>query len=160
MKNILPLFFLTFLSCKFFQTDFQARVIAVKDGDSIEVIDSNQQHFIIRLAHIDCPEYSQPYSVAAKRFTSDFCYGKNVTLDQTDTDRYGRLVCEVFVDGKSLNLALVENGLAWHHTRYSDDPDFAEAEEKAREAKIGLWADPDPLPPWEWRREQREKQAQ
>ena len=156
MRNLFLLFLFTFLSCKFFQTDFQAKVVAVKDGDSIEVIDSNQQQFIIRLSHVDCPEYSQPYSKAAKRFTSDFCFQKNITLEQTDTDRYGRLVCEVFVDGKSLNLALVENGLAWHHTRYSDDIDFAEAEEEAREKKIGLWADPDPVPPWEWRKEQRE----
>lgn len=146
---------LFFASCKLFQTDFHAEVVGVKDGDSIEVIDTNKQQFIIRLAHIDCPEFSQPYSKAARKFTSDFCFGRKVILEQTDTDRYERLVCEVFVDGKSLNLALVENGLAWHHDRYSDDPDFAAAEEKAREAKIGLWSDPDPMPPWEWRKSNR-----
>ena len=142
-------------SCSLVQTDFQAKVVAVKDGDSLEVLDSNQQRLIIRLSHIDCPEYGQPYSNAAKKFASDFSYGKQVTLEQTDTDRYGRLVCEVFVEGESLNLALVKNGLAWHHRRYSDDPDFADAEEDARDQKIGLWADPNAVPPWKWRKERR-----
>ena len=148
---------LSVFSCKFFQTDFSAKVVSIKDGDSIEVIDSNKNTFIVRLAHIDCPEYGQPFSKAAKNFTSDFCFNKAVILEQTDTDRYGRLVCEIFVEGESLNLALVKNGLAWHHTRYSDDIDFETAEEYARENKLGIWTQTDPIPPWEWRKENREK---
>lgn len=147
---------LVFHSCFLLQEDMQATVVGVKDGDSIEVLDSNKQTNIIRLSHVDCPEYGQPFFKAAKRFTSDFCFNKQVVLEQTDVDRYGRLVCEVFVDGKSLNMALVENGFAWHHTRYSDDMDFSVAEEQARRAKKGLWADKKPLPPWEWRRAKRE----
>ena len=148
---------LFFNSCFLFQTEFHAKVVGVKDGDSIEVLDSNRQNIIVRLSHVDCPEYGQPYSAEAKRFTSDFCFNKKVVLEQTDEDQYGRLVCEVFVDGESLNLALVENGFAWHFDRYSDDPDFADAEKQARKAKKGLWEDKRPVPPWEWRKRKREE---
>ena len=129
------------------------RVIGVKDGDSIEAIDdSTKTSFVIRLAHVDCPEKRQPFGQKAKQFTSDFCYGKQITIQQTDTDRYRRKVCLVYVDGRELNLALVESGLAWHYKKYSKDEKYDTAEKAARTAHIGLWADALPIPPWEWRK--------
>ena len=69
-----------------------------------------------------------------------------------DVDRYGRLVSRVQVDGTDLSVALVTEGLAWHYTQYSDDPVLAAAEAQARAAKIGLWSQSAPVPPWEFRR--------
>ena len=68
-----------------------------------------------------------------------------------DIDRYGRLVARVVVDGQDVNVALVEQGLAWHYTRYSDDPVLAKAEADARAAQIAIWGQSDPIPPWDFR---------
>ena len=76
-----------------------------------------------------------------------------VEVRLTDADRYGRLVGVVLLDGKSVNLELVEAGLAWWYEQYApDDRQLAEAEAEARAVNRGLWADPDAVPPWEWRR--------
>ena len=83
-------------------------------------------------------------ATAAKRFTSDLVFGKTVTVQPTDTDRYGRTVADVTVGGRDVGLALVEAGLAWHFLRYSSDPKLAAAERVARAARRGLWARTEP----------------
>jgi inner membrane protein len=129
------------------------KVIGIKDGDTIEVLDdSSKTTFVIRLAHVDCPERSQAFGNRAKQFTSEFCFGKQITFQQTDTDRYGRTVAEIFVEGTSLNLALVEAGFAWHYKKYSNEQRYSDAETAARAAKTGLWIDPNPTPPWDYRK--------
>lgn len=128
------------------------KVIGVKDGDTIEAFDdSTRSSFTIRLAHVDCPEKSQAFGTKAKQFTSDFCFGKQISIQQTDTDRYGRKICLVYVEGKELNLALVEAGYAWHYKKYSTDMKYDTAEKAARSDRLGLWYDENPTPPWEWR---------
>jgi endonuclease YncB( thermonuclease family) len=72
-----------------------------------------------------------------------------------DVDRYGRLVSRVQIDGQDLSVALVTEGLAWHYTRYSDDPVLARAEVQARTTRTGLWSQPSPMPPWDFRRRSR-----
>lgn len=77
-----------------------------------------------------------------------------------DTDRYGRLVGEVLLpDGRNLNHELVRAGMAWWYRRYAqEDTTLAQLEAEARAARRGLWRDPHPVPPWEWRRTQRQGQ--
>ena len=71
-------------------------------------------------------------------------------------DRYSRILGEVVLpDGSILNERLVEQGWAWHYTRYSNSPRLAELEVVARRARRGLWADPQPIPPWDFRDSQR-----
>ena len=130
------------------------RVVAVFDGDTIDVL-WDRQTTRIRLHGVDSPELGQPFCQRAKEFTSDLVFGQNVSFEERDQDQYGRIVAEVFLpDGRSLNLALLEAGLAWHYKRYSQDPEFAAAEEEARAAGQGLWIDANPTPPWEWRRQE------
>ena len=50
---------------------------------------------------------------------------------------------------------MVEESMTWHYRYYSKDPELAKAEAAAKEAKKGLWVDPDPIPPWEWRKKKR-----
>ena len=88
---------------------------------------------------IDCPEKGQDFDERAKQFISALTFGKEVTVDVRDTDRYGRLVVRVSVGGQDVSLTLVREGLAWHFTRYSRDPVLAEAEQAARRWKRGLW---------------------
>ena len=130
---------------------FSATVIAIHDGDTISVR-TTRATLRIRLEGIDCPEYRQPYSARAKQFTSQLVYGKEVTIDDRGQDQYGRLLARVRMNGVEVNEALVRNGLAWHYQRGAIDRALADAERTARAARAGLWADPNPVPPWRWRR--------
>ncbi|MFH1067564.1 MAG: thermonuclease family protein [bacterium] len=130
-------------------TTFTGRVVGVSDGDTMEVM-KGRRAVKIRLYGIDCPEKSQPFGQRAKQFTSSFAFGKTARVESKEKDQYNRFVAEVFVDNKSLNAALVENGLAWAYRHYTTK--FVPLEEQARQAKRGLWADPNPTPPWEFRR--------
>ncbi len=71
-------------------------------------------------------------------------------------DRYGRIVGRVYVDGIDVNRELVAQGFAWVYRKYSDDAELLELEAQARGKGLGLWTDPNPIPPWDWRRERRE----
>lgn len=135
------------------------KVIGIKDGDTFEVlIDSMGQK--VRFTHIDAPERKQPFNKASKQLVSDLCYGRYVRLIYNPAkmyDRYGRLLAEVLLeDGRILNKEIIKNGLAWHYKKYSDSKEYAELENQAREAKIGLWIDPDPIAPWIWRVQERD----
>jgi endonuclease YncB( thermonuclease family) len=78
-------------------------------------------------------------------------------VEVTDTDRYGRLVGEVWIGELDLNKWLVQHGLAWWYTHYAPNrQDLADAEKQARRERIGLWADPAPMPPWDFRKAARE----
>ncbi len=105
-----------------------------------------------RLHGIDCPEKRQAFGNRAKQFTSTLVFGTTVTVQFVDRDRYGRTVGEVLLpDGRSLNHELVRAGPAWMYRRYTNDQSLNDLEEEARVARRGLWADPHPIPPWEWR---------
>ncbi len=101
----------------------------------------------------DCPEKRQAFGNRAKQFTSKLVFGKTVTVQVLGRDRYGRTVGVVLLpDGRSLNHELVRAGLAWWYRRYApDDETLAQLERDARGAERGLWADAEPVPPWEWR---------
>jgi endonuclease YncB( thermonuclease family) len=129
-------------------------VIGISDGDTITVL-RGKTPIKIRLHGIDCPERGQAFGKRAKRFASEMVYKKTVTIAPTDKDRYGRTVAWVYVDDMSLNEALVSAGLAWHYKKYSSDRNLSEAEIRARDKKVGLWSDPDAIPPWEYRRLKR-----
>lgn len=156
------LFFLIFLSlsCKNADTDlanFTAKVIGIKDGDTIEVL-LNNKPIRIRLADIDCPERSQPFGKAAKQYSSNFCFGKEVKIESSgEMDRYGRLIATVFINNRTLNSALLENGLAWHYKKYSDNDIYAALEIDARNRHVGIWSQPNPIAPWDWRKYKRSR---
>jgi endonuclease YncB( thermonuclease family) len=83
-----------------------------------------------------------------------------VTVESTGRDRYGRLLATVRLpDGRSANEEIVRAGYAWWFRRYSRDRALARLEAEAREAHRGLWADPHPVPPWEFRRKRAESGA-
>jgi len=132
---------------------FTGKVVNVTDGDTVVVLRAGNIQEKIRLAEIDCPEKSQAFGQRAKQFTLDKAAQKNVTVEVRDHDRYGRTVGEVFLpDGKSLNRELVRNGYAWWYRQYSKDLSLGENEQEARSARRGLWSDPNPIPPWDFRR--------
>lgn len=134
---------------------FTGEVFRVIDGDTIEVI-FNEQPMRISLHGIDCPDRNQAYGTEAKQFTSGLVLQKNVRVVVADQDELGRISGEVLLpDGRSLNRELVRAGLAWWRREQAPDDRGLEALEKtARESKKGLWADPHPVPPWDYRKSQ------
>ena len=111
---LLPLLFVVI------DTDtFTAKVVGVKDGDSIVVL-RDKEEVVIRLLDIDCPELSQAFGRQAKKRASDLCFGKTVTLKATGKDRYDRTLAHVILPGgKELNRELVASGLAWWYREES-----------------------------------------
>ncbi len=134
--------------------DFSAKVIRIIDGDTLEVL-YGELPVMIRLAHIDCPEKrgKQPFGNKAKQALSNLCFGQNVEIKYDSKDRNGRYICVIFnEDGLNVNKEMIRLGLAWHYKKYSSNQEYAELEKEARNSKIGLWSDPNPVPPWEWRK--------
>ena len=136
-----------------FAADFTAPVISVLDGDTIEVL-HNQHPERIRLSGIDCPEKRQAYGQKAKQAASALAFGKDVTIQTHGHDKYKRTIGEVLLpDGMNLNQELVKQGWCWWYRKYAPkDTVLERLESEAREARKGLWADPQPVPPWEWRK--------
>lgn len=133
------------------------KVVKIKDGDTLGLLTSDNQQVTVRLAEIDCPEKSQAFGQAAKKFTSDLCFGKEVKLIGNEHDRYGRTVAQVVLtNGTNINYALVKNGYAWQYKAYSKNPELTALEQQARESRLGLWQDANPTPPWDFRREKKQ----
>lgn len=138
---------------------WQGKVVGVSDGDTITVMHDGSG-VKIRLYGVDTPESHQDFGQKAKRFTSDLVFGKTVEVRPVDTDRYGRMVGEVFVGGGSLNGELVRAGLAWVYRQYcktSQCSEWSRFEDDARKDRRGFWSVPNPTPPWEYRKENRTK---
>lgn len=135
-------------------------VVGLADGDTLTILDSQQNQHKIRLHGIDTPESGQPFGHKAQQALAGKVFQKRVRAVITDTDRYGRYVAEIYVDDRLVNKELVEEGWAWHYRQYSDSEELAEAERAARDAKLGLWTDTSPIAPWDWRRGTRPSQSQ
>jgi micrococcal nuclease len=141
---------LTFLSAISPFGSFNALVIGISDGDTITVLTEENQRIKIRLSGIDCPELQQDFGQRAKQYTSSHCFGKNVKIEKQGTDRFKRILANVYVGKICINKELVRYGLAWCY-RNSRDLELINLELSARNHKIGLWSQPDPVAPWEFR---------
>jgi endonuclease YncB( thermonuclease family) len=132
---------------------FAGRVVHVVDGDTIAVLHDGREERV-RLTNIDCPERRQAFGRQATYATSALTRDVIVTVAVDGRDRYGRTLGEVLLpDGTSLNRTLVRMGWAWNFTHYSKDPLLTDLEAQARAAQRGLWADPNPVPPWLYRKQ-------
>ena len=162
MKSILILFLaLTSISCnnkKEIPNEFIAKVIGVKDGDTIEVLYENNT-IVIRFEYIDCPEKKQPFGKKAKKYVSDNIFGKNVRIiSKGKTDRWKRLIAVVELkNGENLNKMLVQNGLAMHFKKYSKDNSYDIIEREAEKNKIGMWSQKNVIEPWNYRKLKKKK---
>jgi endonuclease YncB( thermonuclease family) len=129
------------------------KVIGVHDGDTFTLLDENHVQYKIRLHGIDCPELKQAYGKAAKQFASDLIFGRDLYVETTSKDRYGRWIGIVKLPGNtSLNEELLKAGLAWHYTKYDQNPIWAKWEIEARKNKIGLWQESNQIAPWTYRK--------
>ncbi|WP_321478238.1 thermonuclease family protein [uncultured Paludibaculum sp.] len=133
------------------------KVVGIQDGDTITIMLAGKQAHV-RLDGIDCPELGQPFGHKARERTAELAFGRTVTVRaEKSRDRFGRVLAQVILpDGRNLNRQLVKEGYAWWYRRYAPrDRVLADGEERAREARLGLWVDEDPDPPWLWRKRRR-----
>ena len=149
--------------CLAYADTLTGRVVRVTDGDTIVVLDSANAQHKIRLTGIDAPERKQAFGTKSKDHLSDAVAGKFVVVEYNKRDRYQRILGKVLLSDKDMNLEQVNAGLAWHYKKYQKDQVpadrdlYSETEIEAREAKRGLWYDPNPMPPWEYRKSKRKK---
>jgi micrococcal nuclease len=133
-------------------------IISVGDGDTIRV-KTPDKTLTVRLSCIDSPELKQqPYGqAAANRLKQLLPMGQTVTLRIADTDRYGRTVAKVYTGSTSISLALVQEGQAAVYRQYlSGCPELRDrllsAEAQAKQKRLGLWVQANPVMPWEFRK--------
>lgn len=165
---------LTFALCTsaaFAQSPFYLNGIveSVGDGDTITVkpIVGPDEEVEVRFAGVDCPEKAwtghwakQPFSDEARQYVKNLVNGKRVMVLLTGDVTYGRVVGEVFFEGRSINRELVREGLAHWNKKYAKyDYDLRELQKEAKQDEKGLWQENSPqydddnplVPPWTWR---------
>ena len=151
---LLILFFAFSTQSWFFsQSNEFLRVIGVKDGDTVVLLSAAQTEITVRLSEIDAPERKQAFGTVSRTFLSNLIFGKEVKLEKMGTDRYGRTLGFIYLqNGTNVNLEMVKNGMAWQYEKYSKSAVLKKAQASAKSMKVGLWRDPYPAAPWEFRR--------
>ena len=146
----------------------EGKVVKVSDGDTVQVMTGEGTKLKVRLYGIDAPETpkvnrrtgkvnkpGQPYGEEAERALAQKIVGKTVRLEIMDIDQYKRMVSRIILDGRDVNREMVREGWAWAYKQYLQSPHASEyigAEKQARLAKLGLWQQGNPQPPWEFRK--------
>lgn len=143
-------------------------VTSVHDGDTftLQTLEGKQIH--VRLAQIDAPEMpnslgekskpAQPYGDESRQSLAQMIDGQQVTVDVSVDPKtgasvvtYGRPVGTVYVNGFNVNQEQVRRGMAWVYRKYASDPDIVKIEDSAKAQHVGIWADQNPISPWDYR---------
>jgi len=134
-----------------------AKVISVEEGDRLTIRHGGRTKTIY-VKDIDCPQLTQPYGKHAKRVTASYVANRDVVIRGLSADKQKRLSAEVLLhDGRSLGRELLKEGMAWWKRSPSADQRLELLEELARASGKGLWSDPKPIPPWEWKQQAKVK---
>lgn len=148
-KLVLALALLTPLSA--FPTEWTGTVVGISDGDTVKVLTAQKKQIKIRLTEIDAPEKKQAFGTQSKQSLSDICFKKSVVVNDKGADKYKRTLGRLLCNGINANAEQVKRGMAWAYRQYLTDPAIADLEQAAKTSKLGLWADENPVPPWEFR---------
>jgi endonuclease YncB( thermonuclease family) len=150
MKNII-LILAILLPTLSWANEWTGTVIGISDGDTLKVLNDKKQQIKIRLTEIDAPESSQAFGTQSKQSLSDICFRKMVVVTDNGTDKYKRTLGRLKCDGIDANAEQVKRGMAWAYRQYLTDTLIGTLEDTAKAGKVGLWADANPTPPWEFR---------
>ena len=157
MKKLI-LLFLLLLSISTFSAEIIGKVVGVSDGDTITVLDDmDKGTFKIRLDKIDAPEKKQAFGNKSKQYLSGLIFGRKVSVRYKAVDRYGRILGVIYLNGAEINLQMVQEGYARHYSYFDKTPAYIEAEKQARAEKKGLWQDPHPIIPYQFRKSQKKR---
>lgn len=146
----------------------EGKVIKVTDGDTVQVMTGEGTKLTVRLYGIDAPEMpkvnhrtgkvhksGQPYGEEAERALVQKITGKTVRSEIMDIDQYKRMVGRIVLNGQDINREMVKEGWAWAYKQYLQSPyasEYIGTEKQARAARLGLWQQGNPQPPWEFRK--------
>jgi endonuclease YncB( thermonuclease family) len=139
----------------------KGKVVAVADGDTVTLRDAQGRQHRIRLQGIDAPESRQAFGPESREQLASWVMDTTVEVAYAERDKYRRVLGKILLNGEDINLRMVRTGMAWHYKAYQSDQRwddrwrYAWAEWRARREGVGLWADPNPTPPWTFRRENR-----
>ncbi len=159
-KNLMGLVLLFSLAAPAIAHAVEATVTKVADGDTVTAVTKDNQTLKIRFFGIDAPEKKQPFGQKAKEVLTDMVNKKDIDVDIITGDRYGRSVGIIRLGDKIVNEEMLKRGLAWVYSDYCNRPEcekWTALEEKARKDRKGLWEQPSPKAPWDFRREERNK---
>lgn len=162
MKIIIALI-LAVASSTSFADQLIGKVIKVTDGDTVNLLTSDNETHKIRLSGIDAPEKKQAFGNKSKQALADLIDGKTVNVEYNKLDRYQRVVGKITFNGQDVNLRQIKLGLAWHYKKYEKEQDvedrsiYADAEYLAQRERLGLWTDVNPIAPWDFRKQKKMK---
>ena len=133
------------------------KVVGVADGDTLTVLTPEKREVKVRLDQIDAPERGPAHGTRSRQSLNRMVRDRQVQVEVSGRDRYGRTVGTVRTGGTNVNAAMVQQGDAWAYRDYLRDPNLLRLEQNARSAKRGLWAQPagQITSPWEYRSDQR-----
>ncbi len=136
------------------QSSLRGRVVGISDGDTLTLLTQNRQQVKIRLHGIDAPELGQAWGQQAKQALSSLTFRQTVSVQETDRDKYGRIVGIVYRNQLSINEALIASGHAWVYRKYNKNKRWNTLETEAQRKRLGLWKlHPNQrIPPWDYRR--------
>jgi endonuclease YncB( thermonuclease family) len=152
-----------------YSKELKGKVVSIADGDTVIIVvadnstkskflqppnsqPSSKKQYRIRLNDIDAPESKQAFGNKSKENLKNYIYQKDVVVKHESTDKYGRILGTIYYQGKDINLQQVKDGYAWVYRHYSKKQDYIKEEEKARQERKGLWADKNPINPYDFRR--------
>jgi micrococcal nuclease len=151
------LLFLACLTVSAAADSLLGRVIRIADGDTITIQDRDGRQQKIRLNGIDAPEIGQEFGQASKRHLTKLILDREVAVSWRKIDRYSRLVAKITIGDRDINLEQLRAGMAWYFWKYASDvalddrPIYEKVEAEARSEQRGLWEQPNPTPPWQYR---------
>ena len=136
--------------------EIPGRIIEVYDGDTATLLTADNLKYRVRFFGIDAPEAAQDFGLVSRDALREKILGKEVAVNVASADRYGRAVGRVMLGARYINQEMAAEGMAWYYRDYAaNEYDLADAEKQARAHRRGLWKNPSPQPPWEWRREHK-----
>ena len=145
-----------FLNSLLVFSQITAKIVAVKDGDTVVALLNNNTQETLRLADVDCPENRQPFGKNAKQFTSSQVFGKDIIFYRISKDRYRRTIAKIFYDNdKYLSAEIIKAGFGWWYYKASKNFKLKDDEILAKNKKLGLWSDKNAVAPWDFRKKKK-----
>lgn len=134
------------------------RIISIADGDTLILLDAQQQQHKISLAGIDAPELNQAFGQQALIGLSAIALNQQAKAQCKHLERFPHPVCTLTIGGKDIGLTQIQSGMAWWYRQNAaalsvqTQSDYRQAEFDAKIHRRGLWNSKNPTPPWDWRR--------
>jgi endonuclease YncB( thermonuclease family) len=130
-------------------------VVNVQSGDTFSIRDKAGNVLKVRLQEIDAPEMKQALGRQAQQYLSDLITDQTLEVDYEFIDRYeSHIGIARLPDGRILNEEMVRAGLAWYYqTHQPENSSLRNLEYLAWKGRLGIWLEPQPTPPWKFRRE-------